>query len=1069
MSKERTIHLERRNLLTEIRADIEWSCGATIKYGDGPNLEISGMFWQVEIAHNIMRGALNSDSASDSEDEIKPTKQGQDDILYKQNQVNADRIDRAATTNITSTANIAHSQQAEVAVSAGTAITQEAGTVQKKKMRQETKERASRLDAVHSTNTTESTIEEDTTAPKGEQKQRLHFRGDENATQHREFTYGKTVSDVGSQPLGTSHSVGEGATLIRPDLGRIDDSDLHDHRSETRDMMKGPDRVMEIRQTMSDSFQGTSNEPDNSEDTQQWSKQDDAAFPLGDVTQFCHGNRDQNTADQDDREPVLSGLRPQRSKDSQGTIHDEKTVPTPGSIDYSDIGQGVEHQDRYQDYLYVDTDYWQYMMQANKKRTKVQKALHMSGVELTDIGNGQVRLSGADEAAVRDVKKKLEKIYQATEFRLHKRTMGCLSVEELKGKNTDYYIRRQNSMQCIVVGPKEKLLDDASFDDAGEGGSQTPGLSLGNEGTKSLEVDPSYSIHESGPDLPPRTQHGYGTIASSRHTTEIHEPPEEINTRHEKNGISTRVTERKSQADNSEKLRSSHSESNAPPTKGTGDDDSDQDDRRSDSIPDDASFDYTGTGDPQKRGKSRGNKGKKPVEGDHSQSVHNRRPDMPTAPHYTDYQNDYRTAARSEHTPEIQEPAEETPARYGKHRKQIRATEGKSRADTSPNLSSRQSEENAPPAEGTSDSDSDPNDWTDPIPSAQTGSETTGEPLGEVPVAIEKLIWSYIKANCNEELVKIVAQHNLKIDYTSDENPLNVMLKFSGSDIGANAGVDEFIRLYDQVVNCTKMEHVDTKVDLDPSFLTKIEHKYGVVAEKLVGHKYGLIGAAIRESNLRQAKQELQQTPGYELSQYAEPPYDAGGPRRSPSKESTSAPRALVPTQADLAIALDTCLGLHTDRGTKILIYQADITKLSVQVIVNAANEHLKHGGGLAYAIAKAAGPELTQECNDHISYSGTIPVSKFALTTAGNLAATNVLHAVGPRWPTGLLQWGAKNKCLKTLTETFSNIFGFAYSENVSSIAVPAISSGECNLGCDMAKFDFPTVYVKRGWITMS
>ena len=120
-------------------------------------------------------------------------------------------------------------------------------------------------------------------------------------------------------------------------------------------------------------------------------------------------------------------------------------------------------------------------------------------------------------------------------------------------------------------------------------------------------------------------------------------------------------------------------------------------------------------------------------------------------------------------------------------------------------------------------------------------------------------------------------------------------------------------------------------------------------------------------------------------------------------------------------------------------------------MIVNAANEHLQHGGGVAYAIAKAAGPELLEQCKEHITYNGPIPVSKFAMTTGGNLSAEYVLHAVGPQWPTGFhftkkKENEAKQNCLKMLGETFSNIFGFAYNENLPSIAVPAISSGKCN-----------------------
>ncbi len=321
-------------------------------------------------------------------------------------------------------------------------------------------------------------------------------------------------------------------------------------------------------------------------------------------------------------------------------------------------------------------------------------------------------------------------------------------------------------------------------------------------------------------------------------------------------------------------------------------------------------------------------------------------------------------------------------------------------------------------------------------PADQASTETTAEKLARVPVSVEKLIWAYLRAEYNSKLTKIMKQHRLYIMETLDENPMNVLLKFCGSDLEVEKGVEAFIGLYSELTNCTRMEHVDTAVDLDESFLKTLGHKYGVVALKLGDHKYGLIGT-IGVSKLSQAQQELRQTSAYDFSQYVQQSHDTN-----------SIPRPPVPTQADLAIALDTCLGLQTDRGTRILIYQADSTKLSVQAIVKTTDGYLKHGSESGCAITKAAGPELMQQYNNYISDNGPIPVSKFALTTGGNLTADYVLHAVGPQWPTGIHSEKEKEKeaqhhCLRSLTETFCNIFEFAYSQSLPSIAVPAISSG--------------------------
>ncbi len=66
-----------------------------------------------------------------------------------------------------------------------------------------------------------------------------------------------------------------------------------------------------------------------------------------------------------------------------------------------------------------------------------------------------------------------------------------------------------------------------------------------------------------------------------------------------------------------------------------------------------------------------------------------------------------------------------------------------------------------------------------------------------------------------------------------------------------------------------------------------------------------------------------------------------------------------------------------------------DITKIKADIIINAANTELKHGGGVALAIAKAAGHELVKE-SEEIGY---VPIGDFAITTAGNLPAKKVFH----------------------------------------------------------------------------
>ena len=79
---------------------------------------------------------------------------------------------------------------------------------------------------------------------------------------------------------------------------------------------------------------------------------------------------------------------------------------------------------------------------------------------------------------------------------------------------------------------------------------------------------------------------------------------------------------------------------------------------------------------------------------------------------------------------------------------------------------------------------------------------------------------------------------------------------------------------------------------------------------------------------------------------------------------------------------------------TKVRLIRGDITERNVDVIVNAANSYLNHGGGVAAAIVKKGG-RIIQEESDKIGY---LPVGNAVMTTAGKLACKAVIHVVGPR-----------------------------------------------------------------------
>lgn len=115
----------------------------------------------------------------------------------------------------------------------------------------------------------------------------------------------------------------------------------------------------------------------------------------------------------------------------------------------------------------------------------------------------------------------------------------------------------------------------------------------------------------------------------------------------------------------------------------------------------------------------------------------------------------------------------------------------------------------------------------------------------------------------------------------------------------------------------------------------------------------------------------------------------------------------------------------------KIRLIKDDITEREVDAIVNAANSHLKHGGGVAGAIVRKGG-QIIQEESDRI---GFVPVGHAAITTGGKLKAPWVIHAVGPRMGEG----DEDNK----LKSAILSVLRLATERGFRSISVPAISAG--------------------------
>jgi O-acetyl-ADP-ribose deacetylase (regulator of RNase III) len=117
--------------------------------------------------------------------------------------------------------------------------------------------------------------------------------------------------------------------------------------------------------------------------------------------------------------------------------------------------------------------------------------------------------------------------------------------------------------------------------------------------------------------------------------------------------------------------------------------------------------------------------------------------------------------------------------------------------------------------------------------------------------------------------------------------------------------------------------------------------------------------------------------------------------------------------------------------GARLVIRRGDITEEHVDAIVNPANTHLAHGGGVAGAIVVKGGPEIQRESNA----IGRVAVGSAVITTAGKLPCRAVIHAVGPRWGEGDEESKLRSAARSSLA--------LAQDRGFETIALPAISSG--------------------------
>ena len=122
----------------------------------------------------------------------------------------------------------------------------------------------------------------------------------------------------------------------------------------------------------------------------------------------------------------------------------------------------------------------------------------------------------------------------------------------------------------------------------------------------------------------------------------------------------------------------------------------------------------------------------------------------------------------------------------------------------------------------------------------------------------------------------------------------------------------------------------------------------------------------------------------------------------------------------------------HTINGVTLALLQGDITKVQADAIVNAANSALAGGGGVDGAIHRAGGPTIMAECHK----IGGCPTGSAVATSAGNLPAKYVFHAVGPIY-------NGTDEDERLLRSAYQTCLNLAEQHKITSIAFPSLSTG--------------------------
>nr|XP_046210723.1 protein mono-ADP-ribosyltransferase PARP9-like [Oncorhynchus gorbuscha] len=138
---------------------------------------------------------------------------------------------------------------------------------------------------------------------------------------------------------------------------------------------------------------------------------------------------------------------------------------------------------------------------------------------------------------------------------------------------------------------------------------------------------------------------------------------------------------------------------------------------------------------------------------------------------------------------------------------------------------------------------------------------------------------------------------------------------------------------------------------------------------------------------------------------------------------------------------------IHLSKSFKVSVWKDDLTSHRVDAEVNAANNWLKHCGGLAKALSDAGGPAIQQDSDQYIFRKGKLSIGDAIINIAppGYLPCRKIIHAVGPNLPYNNRKSEVDN-VTPQLQRAVLIILKVVKQDNLQSVAIPAINSGLFN-----------------------